>query len=163
MTIRRLTAGHGIALPAVLFALVSLGLLAAALFFVAAQEMRSGRNAVLALRALVAAESTADSLVSLWNAAVYSSIGVGGGLDISLGRDGERAGVAARLIRTGERYFLIQVESTVGEARQLALVMVRLEGSACDASTPVNCSPITSSAVQNPAHRMAETWWVSTF
>lgn len=154
---------RGIALPAVLFALVSLGLLASGLFFVAVQELRSGRNALSAVQALAAAEGAADSIVSHWNGAVYNLIPVGGRLELRLAHLGEAGGATATLTRTGDNYFLIQVEAAVGEARQVSALIVRLERSPCLVVTAVSCSPTTGSMAPGRATQLTERGWVGAF
>src|SRR5436190_7953524 len=76
---------RGIALAVTIFALVVVGGLVAAAFFVGVQEQRVGRNTIKLGQAFSAADGGAESVVSNWTSAVYSNMVVGDSVDPATG------------------------------------------------------------------------------
>ena len=73
----RLRSERGIALAVAIFALVVVGGLVAAAFFVGVQEQRVGRNTIKLGQAFSAADGGAEAVVSNWTSAVYNNIAIG--------------------------------------------------------------------------------------
>ena len=69
---------RGVALPMAVFALVVIGVLVGASFFIGRQEQTVGRNTVRAQQAFSAAEAGAQLQVANWDPSVYNGMAVGG-------------------------------------------------------------------------------------
>ena len=68
---------RGVALPMAIFALVVIGILVGASFFIGRQEQTVGRNTVRAQQAFSAAEAGAQLQVANWDPMTYNGIAVG--------------------------------------------------------------------------------------
>ena len=116
---------RGIALVAVLFALVLVGLFASGSFFVALEESRAGDSAVSVERARARAEGAMDSVLSRWGETSYGRLGIN---DSVVTQSFGALGEVGRLVvtRVGESYFLIRSESQNLLARQETFGVVRV-------------------------------------
>lgn len=151
----------GIALAAVLFVLVLLGLLASAAFFIALKEMQSGQTALFVQRALASAEGTADSIVSHWNWPVFGGLAIGDSATI---RPSSRqsAGVQATVTRTGNGFFVVKSTGFFGPARQQVALVVRVERGACTENA-VSCDLTTICCGSERIVRVGERGWIGAF
>lgn len=78
MTDRHVTGNRqGVALPMAIFALVVIGVLVGASFFIGRQEQIVGRNTVRVQQAFAAAEGGMQQAVVLWDPQVYNGLAVG--------------------------------------------------------------------------------------
>src|SRR5262245_17484478 len=73
---------RGVALAVTIFALVIVGALVAAAFFVGVQEQRIGRNTITAQQAFGAADGGATSILTGWNNQVYNTLANGASINI---------------------------------------------------------------------------------
>lgn len=151
----------GIALAAVLFALVLLGLLASAGFSIALREMQSGQTALFVQRALASAEGSADSIVSHWNWGVFGRLAVGDSATI---RPASRqsAGVQATVTRTGSGFFVVRSTGFFGPARQQVALVVRVEPRICTDSV-ASCLSTLSYDGSGRIVRVGERGWIGAF
>jgi hypothetical protein len=131
---------RGIALAVAIFALVVVGGLVAAAFFVGVQEQRVGRNTIKLGQAFAAADGGAEAVVANWSAGVYNNIAVGDSIDpATSARPGSaltRVALAnsagwyrSTVKRINTELYLVRVEgfSQDSTARQAVGVMVRLK------------------------------------
>ena len=153
----------GMALAAVLYALVILGLLASASFFVAMQEMRSGLAALSVQQALAAAESAAESTVGHWNDGAYGSMGVGDSVTVKRTPSRGLPRVSVTISRTGEVYYLVRCEGLVDVARQQVAILVRLNAIPCASPSDTSCSFTSTYLRSEKATQLVERGWVSGF
>ncbi len=74
----RIRSERGIALAVAIFALVVVGGLVSAAFFVAVQEQRIGRNTVQLERAFTAADGGVNDVITNWSPDIYNQMSTGG-------------------------------------------------------------------------------------
>src|SRR5437667_5592032 len=120
---------RGIALAVTIFALVVIGGLVAAAFFVGVQEQRVGRNTVKLEQAFAAADGGAQAAVSGWVQATYNKIAIGDSITISATTMANNAGWYRGSIRkVADDLFFVRTEgfSKDSTARQSVGMMVRL-------------------------------------
>ena len=126
----RLRSERGIALAVAIFALVVVGGLVAAAFFVGVQEQRVGRNTIKLGQAFSAADGGAEAVVSNWTSAVYNNIAIGDSVDPATNL---RLPAATPLTR-------VQLPNNVGWYRSAVrrinteLFLVRVEGFSQDSA-----------------------------
>ena len=126
----RIRSERGIALAVAIFALVVVGGLVSAAFFVGVQEQRTGRNTVKLGQAFAAADGGAESAVGNWNRAVYNVLAVGDSVTIGRTQLTSSAGwYRGSIRRLNTELFLVRVEgfSQDSTARQQVGVVVRLK------------------------------------
>jgi len=82
MTAHRLATRRGVALPMAIFALVVIGILVGASFYIGRQEQTVGRNTVRLQQAFSAAEGGMQLQVANWDPSVYNQLAIGGAYDI---------------------------------------------------------------------------------
>src|SRR3989338_4395541 len=112
---------RGIALAVAIFALVVVGGLVSAAFFVGVQEQRVGRNTVKLGQAFTAADGGAQEVVNALNPMVYNTIATGD--SIVIGRTAMASGAGwyrGAVRRLNTELFLVRVEgfSSDSTARQ---------------------------------------------
>ena len=128
---------RGIALVAVLFALVLVGLFASGSFFVAFEESRAGESAVSVQRAKARADGALDSVISRWGSMSYGRMGIDDSV-VTQTRGSSRGAIErVVVIRVGESHFLVRSESQNLVTRQgtLAVVQVGANVAAGDSCT----------------------------
>lgn len=152
---------RGIALVAVLFALVLLELLASAAFFFALKEMQSGQAALSVQRALATAEGMADSIVDSWNGTTLGGLGVG---DSVVFRRSVRGGglVQASVTRTGDGFFVVRTAAVFGPARQRVAVVLRRDRAPC-ANDTISCDSTYGYSGSGAVVRLGERGWIGAF
>lgn len=126
---KRLSNERGIALAVAIFALVIVGGLVSAAFFVAVQEQRVGYNSVQLQQAYAAADGGAQAIVANWNQDTYSGLSTGGTVTISATNHASDGGWYRGTVRRVNQWlYLVQVEgfSKNSEARQSVGVIVRM-------------------------------------
>jgi hypothetical protein len=126
---KRLRNESGIALAVAIFALVVIGGMVSAAFFVAVQEQRVGRNTVKLGQAFAAADGGAEAMISNWNKDTYNKMAIGGSVTITRTALANSAGWYRGSIRKiTDDLFLVSSEgfSQDSTARQAVGVIVRL-------------------------------------
>ena len=128
MTYRHVTGNRrGVALPMAIFALVVIGVMVGASFFIGRQEQIVGRNTVRVQQAFAAAEGGMQQAVVLWDAQTYNALAVGDSAmftDTIAGTGWYRGNVK----RLNDLLFLVRSEgfSTDSATRQQVGMLLRL-------------------------------------
>jgi len=122
---------RGIALAVAIFALVVIGGLVSAAFFVGVQEQRVGRNTVKLQQAFSAADGGAQAAVNVWpdSVALFNKMVVGTTRDLGRGSMASSAGwYRASIKRLNDQLFIVTSEgfSQDSSARQRVAIMLRL-------------------------------------
>jgi hypothetical protein len=126
----RIRSERGVALAVAIFALVVVGGLVTAGFFVGVQEQRTGRSTVKLSQAFAAADGGAETAVGTWNTATYNVLAVGDSITIGRTQLANNAGwYRGSIRRLNTELFLVRVEgfSQDSTARQQVGVVVRLK------------------------------------
>lgn len=120
---------RGIALAVAIFALVVVGGLVSAAFFVAVQEQRVGQNTVKLQQAFGAADGGVQDIINGWSVTTYNTMLVGATLDIGrTALSGNAGWYRGAIKRLNNELFLLEAEGFSGDstARQKVGVIVRL-------------------------------------
>ena len=122
------TASRGFALAVTVFALALIAALLAGVFFAALQELRMGRNALGAERAVVAAEAGLATAIGGWDPALYNQMGQGRSADFAGQLPARTGSFAGAVTRLGETLFLVRATGAdaAGSGRRSVAVVVRL-------------------------------------
>src|SRR5262245_11210747 len=83
---------RGIALAVAIFALVVVGGIVSAAFFVGVQEQRVGRNTVKLAQAFAAAEAGSQIVINNWDVAVYNVLAAGATVNVGRAQLANSAG-----------------------------------------------------------------------
>lgn len=158
-----MTPPRGIALPAVLMALVALGFLAAAVFTSALAELDGGRAALASQEALAHAEGAADSIVQSWDRSTYAGLPVGGVNVTESQQEHSGFGRTVTVFRTGVSYLVLSVEARRGPARQGVSLIVHVGAPVCQPQSGISHYTIISSTCIGGAVRRVENGWVGAF
>ncbi|MBI4500276.1 MAG: hypothetical protein HY700_03855 [Gemmatimonadetes bacterium] len=121
---------RGIALAVAIFALVVVGGLVSAAFFVGVQEQRVGRNTIKLSQAFSAADGGAQAVVNNWVQATYNNLVVGD--SVIVGRTAMASGAGwyrGSVRRLNTELYLVRIEgfSSDSTSRQAVGVVVRLK------------------------------------
>jgi hypothetical protein len=119
---------RGVALVVSIFAMVVIGALVAAAFFVGMQEQRVGRNTIRLQQALAAAEEGVARRIAVWNPAVSNRIAVGSKLAFSDTVSNGGGWYRGEVLRIDSMMFLVSAEgfSPDSSARQRVGMLARL-------------------------------------
>lgn len=118
---------RGVALPMAIFALVVIGVLVGASFFIGRQEQAVGRNTVRLQQAFTAAEGGMQLELTNWNPQIYNSLAVGDSA-LFLGTIPGSGWYRGNVRRLNNLLFLVRSEGFSGDstARQQTGMLLRL-------------------------------------
>jgi hypothetical protein len=120
---------RGIALAVSIFAIIIIGGLVGAAFFVGMQEQRIGRSSVKLQQAFSAADGGAQAVLATWNKTIYNNLAVPGTATITqTWLPGNAGWYRGSVQRVNQQLFLIQIEgfSKDSTARQQVGLLTRL-------------------------------------
>jgi len=127
MTAHRLSSRRGVALPMAIFALVVIGILVGASFYIGRQEQTVGRNTVRLQQAFSAADGGLQLEVANWDPPTFNAVAVGDSVSFggTITGSGWYRGTVRRL---NDLLFLVRSEgfSRDSNARQQVGMLVRL-------------------------------------
>jgi hypothetical protein len=127
MSAQRLESSRGVALPLAIFALVVIGVLVGASFYIGRQEQSVGRNTVRLQQAFASAEGGLQLQVANWDPSVYNMLAVGD--SVAFGGDIAGSGwYRGNVRRLNNLLFLARSEgfSTDSTSRQQIGMLLRL-------------------------------------
>jgi hypothetical protein len=125
----RIRSERGIALAVALFALMVVGGLVAAAFFVGVQEQRVGRNTMKLDQAFAAADGGAEQVISGWSPTTYNQMVVGDSIDAVSGTTVSGGALARATLANNAGWYRGSIKRINTE-----LFIVRIEGFSPDAS-----------------------------
>ncbi len=119
---------RGVALVIAVFALVVIGTLVAAAFFIGVQQQRVGRNTLTFQQALSAAEEGLTMQVSNWNSTTYNAMAIGDSVTFTGTLPGNAAWYRGTLTRLNPMLYFIRSEGFSADSlsRQHVGLLIRL-------------------------------------